>query len=122
MSYTIGLSDDHKYIVIKVKGEMTSKLAMQQNVEAHALGTRLGIHLYLVDVTEARNVDTAVSTYNFANEDMHEEPVIDVHARVAMLVSPEDHSHDFVETTSRNAGLDVTLFRDRKLAIRHLLG
>ena len=42
-------------------------------------------------------------------------------ARVALLVSPGDHSHDFVETAARNAYLDVTLFRDKDAAVRHLL-
>lgn len=60
-------------------------------------------------------------TFKFAYEDIIAPPGIDKKARVAILASPEDHSHDFVETATRNAGLDVTLFRDRGLAIRHLL-
>jgi hypothetical protein len=39
---------------------------------------------------------------------------------VALLVDPEDHSHDFVETVGRNAGLNVTLFRDRDAAKQYL--
>jgi len=33
-------------------------------------------------------------------------------ARVALLVAPEDHSHDFVELVVRNAGYNVRLFRN----------
>jgi hypothetical protein len=41
--------------------------------------------------------------------------------RVAVLVRPEDHSHDFAETVTKNAGQDITIFRDREAAINHLL-
>ena len=37
---------------------------------------------------------------------------IDIQAKVATLVSPNDHSHDFMETVSRNAGLQVRIFTD----------
>lgn len=52
---------------------------------------------------------------------MKAEPVIIATARVAAVVSPEDHSHDFFETSARNNGMDFTLFRNREHAIRHLL-
>jgi len=121
MSYTIKPSEDGKYIVLKHWGELTSALAMERNLEAHALGAELGITRYLVDGTESRNVDTVTKTYKFAYEDIKIPPGINQNARIAMLVSPEDHSHDFVETVTRNAGQDVTLFRDREKAIDHLL-
>ena len=121
MCYTIAPSPDAKYIVLKVTGNMTCQLAMQQNREAHAMGKKLGIHRYLVDVTESRNVESAVDNYRFAYDDMRQAPDIDKTARVAMLVSPGDHSHDFVETVVRNAGLSVRLFTDRELAVGFLL-
>ncbi|MEE4352071.1 MAG: hypothetical protein V2J25_04305 [Desulfatiglans sp.] len=121
MSYTIKPSDDRNYIILKVCGEINRELAMKQNLEAHALGAELGINRYLVDVTEARNVDSVISNYRFAYEEMRLPTGINVRARVATLVRPDDHSHDFVETVSRNAGLNVTIFRDREQAIQHLL-
>lgn len=122
MSYAIAPSEDGTYIFIKVVGSITRKDAMTQNVEAHALGRKLSIHKYLVDLTEARNTESPLEAYGFAHTDMPAAEGIDLHARVAMIVHPEDHSHDFIETVSRNAGMDVTLFRDRAAALRHLLG
>ncbi len=120
MEYNIALSEDETYIVLSITGEMTREQAMQSNLEAHALGQELDIHRYLTDVREARNVDSVLGNYKFAYEDMKQTDEIDRGARVALLVSPEDHSHDFVETVSRNSGLDVTLFRDMEEAIEHL--
>jgi hypothetical protein len=37
---------------------------------------------------------------------------IDKYARIATLVNPDDHSHDFIETVARNAGLNVKIFTD----------
>ena len=94
---------------------------MKRVIEAHSLGAELGIYRYLVDLSEARNVDSVTKTYKYAYEGMKTPPGINLNARAAMLVNLEDHSHDFVETALRNAGHNVTLFRDRDLAIRHLI-
>lgn len=120
MEYSIVPSEDKKYIILTIKGNITRVIAMQYNLEAHALGEKLGIHRYLTDVTEARNVESVLDKYKFAYRDMQQETGIDRRARVAMLVSPEDHSHDFIETVARNSGLDVTLFREREKAMEHL--
>jgi len=121
MEYMISPSEDRNYIILKVRADMTSELAIKQNLEAHALGDELGITRYLVDATESKNIDSINDTYRFANEEMQVSSGINKSAIVAILVSPEDDSHDFVETVMRNAGLNVRLFRDRELAIRYLL-
>ncbi len=120
MAYSITPSDDGKYIILKVTGDFNRKLAIQYDLESHALGKSLGISRYLVDLTEARNTNTTVEDYEFAYRDM-KTPEIDRMAVVAILVSPGDHSHDFTETVTRNAGLNTRLFTDRDLAIRYLL-
>ncbi|MCJ7774219.1 MAG: hypothetical protein MUP22_13935 [Desulfobacterales bacterium] len=121
MPYTITPSDDNKYSIVKVIADMTRSLAMEQNIKAHALGKKLKINRFLVDVTHSRNIESSTDNYNFAYGDMKNEDGIDKTARVAMLVAPEDHSHDFVETVAVNTGLNVAIFRDRKSAINHLL-
>jgi hypothetical protein len=122
MICTIGRSEGGRYIVQKVVGEMTRQAAMKYNLQAHAKGRELGINRYLVDLTEARNTETGLGNYEFAYRDMKETPGIDRRAKVAVLVAPGDHSHDFIETLARNTGLDVTLFTDREEAIAHLVG
>jgi len=121
MYYTISPSEDEKYIILKVQGEINRKDAMVQNLEAHALGKEKGINRYLVDVTEAKNTDSITNNYEFAYTDIKKTESIDKTAHVAILVSPEDHSHDFIETVARNSGLNVTIFNDPELARQHLL-
>ncbi|MFC1569303.1 hypothetical protein ACFL4L_03645 [bacterium] len=121
MAYTIHPSADGNYIVLKVTGDISRELAMQYDIEAHKLGDELGINRYLMDMTESRNVDSVMESYKFAYDDLPETSTIDKSACVALLVSPNDHSHDFIETVTRNIGLNVTLFRDRDEAVNHLL-
>jgi hypothetical protein len=120
-SCSIAPSCDQKYIILRVTGDYTRQRAMAHTIEAHALGRSLGVRRYLVDMTESRNAETVLANYEFARQEIWDAPEIDKTALVAIVVSPDDHSHDFVETVARNAGLLVTLFRDRALAEQHLL-
>jgi hypothetical protein len=121
MPSTNTVSADGKYIIQKVVGDINSGLALKYNHESHALGHELGINRYLVDLTESHNVESVLGNYEFAYDKMPASAGVDLDAVVALVVEPDDHSHDFVETVARNAGLNVTLFRDRDVAIQHLL-
>lgn len=120
MKHTISLSEEGTYVILTIFGEITRQRAMEMNREAHAFGREHGVRRYLVDVRECRNVDSVLGNYEFAYKDMQRTEGIDRNARVATLVDPGDHSHDFVETVARNTGLDVTLFTDPERAVRHL--
>lgn len=121
MNYTITPSEDGKYIILKVIGDVNRKTMLPLNLEAHALGKQLQVRRYMVDATEARNTETSLESYEFAYVDMQEMAGIDRYARVALLVSTGDHSHDFVETVSRNAGLNVKKFTTPDQARRFLM-
>lgn len=118
---TNAVSPDGKYIIQKIVGEINTKMALEFDREAHALGRRLGINRYLTDATECRNVASVIENYYFAYKDISLTFNLYRSARVALLVDPEDRSHDFVETACRNAGFDVTIFRDWAEAIRYLV-
>lgn len=121
MGFEVFPSDDGRYLIMNVTGDVTRQLAMEYNVEAHKTGRAMGINRFLVDMTESTNVDSILDNYEFAYKDMKARPEIDNSAVVAVLVRPDDHSHDFIETVARNAHLNVTLYRDRDAAIAALL-
>jgi hypothetical protein len=118
---TMEPSADETYIVVKPLGSYTCSRSLEDTLAAHALGAKLGIHRYLMDLRECRNTDSIVANYEFAKKNVKETPGFNKQAIVALLVSPDDHSHDFVETVSRNAGLPVRIFRERKSAEEYLL-
>ena len=120
MSERISLSDDSTYVILEIRGEINRQKALQYNLEAHKLGKEHGIRKYLVDLTNARNVDTVLNNYQFAYKDMRHTEGIDMTAIVAMVVALEDHTHDFIETAFKNSGFNVALFRDKQNAIDYL--
>lgn len=122
MSYQVYVADDHSYVILEMSGEIKRNNAMEYILAAHKIGKELGIHKYLVDAIKARNVETTLGNYEFSYEDMTRNPEIDPKAIVVDVVSPDDHSHDFVETVLRNVGLDFTLFRDKEQALEYLRG
>ncbi len=120
MSYSINVSDNGKYIVLKVVGTINRQLAVKYNLEAHALGKEKNIERFFLDFSECHNTDTVFRNYKYVYDDM-QNPGINQKARTVMLVHPNDHSHDYIEAFFKNAGADFTLYTDRKLAEYHLL-
>ena len=95
-------------------------MMLRYTKKAHTFGKKNGINKYLVDLTKCVNPDSLSNIYNFAYKDVPGTDAIDKSAIVVMLVAPDDHSHDFAETVSRNSGYNVTLFREREQAVKHL--
>jgi hypothetical protein len=120
MAYQITVSDDGKYIILKASGPISRQLALKYNLEAHALGREKGLSRFLLDFTECHNTDTVLRNFKYVYDDMKDPGIIQT-AGTALLVSPTDHSHDFIEALFRDAGADFTLFHDRALAVAHLL-
>lgn len=120
MHYTITPSDKGDYIITEVHGDMDRELGLRLAHESQALGDQLGIHKFLIDVTDSINVDSVLDQYRFANVDLTESEELDHYSKIAVLVSPEDHSHDFIETVVRNIGINFKLFRNRQEALSFL--
>lgn len=120
MEYTITPSPDGRYIVIKVTGQITRTSVIECLIASNKMGQALGIDKYLMDVTESRNVASAFENYQLAYQDIPNIPNIERSACMAILVSPHDSSHGFLEVASRNSGLNMNLFRDRAEAVNYL--
>lgn len=74
---------------------------------------------FLFDFRKAPNLESASQVYAFAYHDAQTLKVDRV-ARAAILVAPDDKSHDFSETVLRNAGYPASIFTDEDAAIRWL--
>lgn len=119
MGFEITISESGKYLVIRVSGEITVELARQFSIEAAVQGDKHHLQRFLFDVREAPNVESMMRNYMYVTEDM-EDLNLSRTVRSAILTSPEDRSHDFIETAIRNAGYNVRLFTDREAAVAWL--
>ncbi len=111
-SCSIRVSEDSTYIIMKQTGIINKNLGVAYNIEAHKIAMKYRINKYLVDLTEAKNMDTFINKYEFAYKDIQNLPEIFKKEIVAMVVAPDDHSHDFVEKISRKIGFNVIFFRN----------
>lgn len=111
MTYSVKAYPKKSFILIKVRGGVTRDSALIYTLEAHTPGKKTGIKHYLLDLRKTRNIETAFDNYDWAYKDTNN-PEIAKTACLAMIVRSKDHSHDFIETFSRNAGNNVTLFRN----------
>lgn len=119
MNYTIDLSEDKRFLVMKAAGDFTIDIVRQWSVEIAERGRELNIRRFLFDVRLARNACTILENYNHAYRDADDLQLLkDI--RSAILTSEGDRSHDFVEITFRNAGIDVKLFTDESSAVKWL--
>jgi hypothetical protein len=119
MNYEIFKSENGKYMVVQVKGPMSRDLAIEIALELDKKRKMLNVNNMLYDLRDSENVESVTSNYFFAYEDM-EKLNLDKSARVAILTSPSDSSHDFIETVIKNAGYNVCQFKEEKLAIAWL--
>jgi hypothetical protein len=120
MTHYITLSPDKSFVILTVRGTITAAAALECNREAHLFAFNHGVSRHLMDLRGCRNGDSVACNLHFSLYGMQNEPAIDKHARVALLVDPDDHSHDFIKAAVQCAGLDVYLFTDLAIAEKHL--
>jgi hypothetical protein len=107
------------YVICRVTEPITAELARKFGKATDELSRAEGIRNRLFDVRLAPNVETVAGNYDFAYKDMAELE-IPRNARAAILTTPGDDSHDFVETAVRNAGYNVRSFTSEPDAVAWL--
>ncbi|MAR89345.1 MAG: STAS/SEC14 domain-containing protein [Pseudomonadota bacterium] len=115
MNFELSVNAAERYVEVIVRSDMTRSLATEVSQRAQQAMRQHKLAATLIDLRTSRNVEQAPQNYFFVHEDasMLELSQSD---RIALLVAPEDHSHDFVEMVLRNAGFSVRLFRDEAAA------
>lgn len=116
MNYTITTSENGKYLICRVIGEITLDVAREFTKELNRLSRTLNIKRFLNDVRDATNALSTLQNYDFAYKDMAEMN-LQREACSAILVGPADKTHDFVEMVTKNAGYNVRIFHDEEAAI-----
>ena len=116
MNFETTIAPSRKYLVCRVFVPITAEVARQIVVETEKLAQESGIKSRLIDVRNIRNISSVSGNYDLAYKDLDK-----LHmardSRVAVLVSPDDSSHDFALPAGRNAGFNVHKFTDRAVAI-----
>jgi hypothetical protein len=120
MPHRTYVSEGKDIVIQDITGDITRHTQVPVIIEGHELGNKLGIKKMLVDMTHARNVEGVADSFGFAYSDLRNTPGISHGFRVAIVTSPDDHSHDFIEVVLSNSGRDTKFFKDRNEAIAYL--
>lgn len=119
MSFEVFIADDAKHIVCRVMGSLDVGVAREFSAAIDDLNRNASIDRFLFDVRDARNVSDEIDNYNFASRDLADIE-LQVNARSAILVTPGDTSHDFIEQVLRRAGYRARIFDNAAAAIAWL--
>lgn len=114
MEYEISRVAGEPFLLVTLHVDVTRALVLEFAQAASAEAGKLGLPGVLVDVRQSRSAEAVFGQYTLARDLLNAD--VDPRLRVASVVSPEDHSHDFVETVTRNRGFNVRLFTDMEAA------
>lgn len=121
LTYKIFLSENKDFVIVDYHGVVDRKTGLEVAIAAQVFGRKHNINKCLLDLRGCVNKESIIDNYEFAYNDTGKSPNIDKAICIVMLVDAKDHSHDFIETVSRNNGFNMTLFRDETQAIDFLL-
>ena len=116
MNFETTLSRDGTYVIVRVKEDISAEMEREFAEQAIRLAKKHNIKRFLVDVRGIPNVAGSLDNYLFAYEDITRFG-LDATSRIAVLASPDDRSHDFIETVLRNAGYNCRMFSAEKNAL-----
>ena len=116
MKYKISLSEDGSYVHVRIFQPITAELERIFTEEAIKIARENSVLRYLGDVRGVSNVASPSDKYMLANKEIKQFG-LDPASQVAVLVSPGDHTHDFIETVFRNTGVDFRLFENEGEAL-----
>jgi hypothetical protein len=119
LDYSINISDSGKFLRVVAEADITVEIARKWTSELVELSKHIGVINYLFDARMRKNISNITDNYNFSYKDINQLN-FDRSCRAAMLVDPEDHSHDFIETTMINAGYNSKIFFDESEAVKWL--
>jgi len=116
MEYDVKISEDETFVWQLPREDITVELACEMSADAIKLARSKNVHRFLSDVRGIRNISDPFKNYEFANKNV-EQVGYRRYDKIAVLHDVDDHSHDFIETVSRNAGYSVRLFTKMQEAV-----
>lgn len=116
MNFDLTLATDGSYAVLTNYRDVTLASAIEHQRAMQAFAVAHGISRFLIDTRGKQYIGGDVDLYTFARHVLPEE-AFDRRWRVALVTSPEDYSHDFLETVSRNAGYNVVVLKEYDKAV-----
>ena len=92
MHYTVKPSDDGKYVVVTVVGEVTTETAREYSATANEKADEWKLRDFLFDLREAVNTQSTLTNYEYAYQEMPRQR-LNSSARAALSIWATALSH-----------------------------
>ncbi|NLT52133.1 MAG: hypothetical protein GXX85_14610 [Ignavibacteria bacterium] len=119
MDYQLKVSASRKFLIAEVNVNMSSRLGNIIAGEAVAFGKKKYLKRILYDLRKVRNKEDVHLKYKFVNSDMPK-PGNGYFEKSAILVSPDDASHNTIVSFMKSCGFNVMKFEDEQKAVQWL--
>ena len=119
-AYTLGLSDDETFIIVRLEKPLTSKITKPFANATTALAARGGTAKFLIDARGVACGLNSLQAYLFAQYFLHarllaqglEDKEATLAHKLSLVVSRADDTYTSLEIFTRNRGIDTRLFVD----------
>ena len=120
MDYTIRLGASRRYVETHMHSPVTKELALKSQTDANKLAAQHDLTRFLVDV---RGISTQTGTLGdvLVAEGLRKTGM-PLSSMIAVLASPNDSQHDFIEKAAQNRGIILRVFKDEDAAVAWLSG
>jgi hypothetical protein len=110
MDFDLRLAPDGGHAIMTNHADVTRAAAVARQRAMQAFSERHKVTRFLIDTRGKQWVGGPRELYTFVRTTLPEENY-NRHWRVALVTSPDDNSHDFLETVSHNVGYHVMVFK-----------
>jgi hypothetical protein len=111
MNFELCLATDGGHAIMTNHADVTHSSAIQHQRAMQAFADEHKVTRFLIDTRGKRFVGGPVELYTFVRNTLPAEGY-DRHWHVALVTSPDDNSHDFLETVCHNVGYHVMVFKN----------
>jgi len=120
VSYSLSLAENDSIIVLKIIGTSYASRSFEYTKEVLDYATKHSVTKLLIDCTESKYLDNYFNISNYVINNMKKLPDYCFQMRIALLVSQDDHSRDFLASAFISSGYEYKLFHDRDQAIKYI--
>lgn len=110
MDFELCLAPDGGHAILKNYADVTHASAVVHQRAMQAFSDEHRVTRFLIDTRGKQWLGGPIDLYTFVRSTLPAEGY-DRHWRVALVTSPDDNSHDFLETVSHNVGYHVMVFK-----------
>jgi len=111
MDYELKMADNGKFGILTVKNEVTNNLVIRFTRDVLKFTQANNVSLFFYDYRRAPSAQTYADQYELIYHRLNSDQ-LDSIQKIAILVSPKDRSHDFIEFLCAGLGRNILIFND----------